>query len=124
MRIQLCLIYYSHVRMESNLFPVFLIGFLLIIVFLLTIDKSTVHKPNSKHRKISQKSKPTKTQQQQTQKDEEYQQAKTKLWHKNIQQKQLQYDTLFSNQWQNQFKEYNLNNNSNSNTVPSVLALG
>ena len=88
--------------MESNLFPIFLIGFLLIIVLLL-------QKPKEKPIEVKSKTKKSKCRSRSNVIDEI---KHRKEWHKLKKTTHLP-DPLFSNEWQKQFKQYNqkLNNN-------------
>jgi hypothetical protein len=95
--------------MENNLFPVSLIGFLLLIVFLLS-------KTNKPKEKLKNKKKHLDTQPELNDSDKILNQQ---IWHQNRKgnTKIQSQDLLFSNEWQKQFREYNKNNTSNTSSL-------
>ena len=118
--------------MESNLFPIFLIGFLLSIVLLLQKSSSSSKYTKNHNNKKDTQTQNTKTQDTKTQDTKaqaqytkiqalaQAQARKTAKWHKLKISKEKVPEVLFSNEWQNQFKQYNekLPNNNYETTNP------
>jgi hypothetical protein len=94
--------------MESNLFPIFLIGFLISIILLLQKSTSKA-KPTQRKVKTNKLTKKidTPTKLMDTQALAAAQSSKTAQWHKLKNAKEKVQEPLFSNEWQNQFKQYN-----------------
>lgn len=117
---------------NSNLFPIFLIGFLLVIVVLLNMNSK--EKFLDKKDPIIKQIKPTKKIKKVTwanndeffqddknnQRFSEFQNKNTVNWHKNKPIRDIKDNFLFSKQWQKEFKQFNQKNkNQQSNLIDS-----